>query len=474
MMRPPRSIAGASVLIAFASALIVPCAMAQTPVRDASRPVPVGTATLSGTIVTDEPEPRPLRRVRVGLTTSDRQLGRTVVTDDAGRFAFTALPAGRYLMTASKQGYVTTSYGARRPNRPGTTLVLAEGQRVADIGLRMPRGAVVSGVIVDQNGEPYSGVNVSVMSNAFVGSGQRTLLPAGSAQTDDRGQFRVWGLAAGDYVVSANPGFVSPTQNVEIARLTDADIRRALADVSAASVSPGATEGAPQPRTVGYATVFYPGTAAASQATPIKLGPAEERTGIDFALSLVPTAKVEGSIAVPEGISASTVLVQMVNSNPQGMLLDSFRRSTPAADGTFSFAGIPPGAYTIMARAMPPPVPVGRAAARPAPTPLMPASPTHFAMADVAIEGQDIAGLSLTLQTGLTVSGRILFEGVTPMPDVARMRINLMPVQSAGEVSLGQSAIQPDARGAFSIPGVVPGRYRLTASIPGLRPDAPG
>jgi hypothetical protein len=41
-------------------------------------------------------------------------------------------------------------------------------------------------------------------------------------------------------------------------------------------------------------------------------------------------------------------------------------------------------------------------------------------------------------------------------------------------VSLGQGAVQPDAQGAFSIPGVVPGRYRLTASIPGLRPDAPG
>jgi hypothetical protein len=281
-------------------------------------------------------------------------------------------------------------------------------------------------------------------------------------------------LPAGDYVVSANPGFVSPTQNVEIARLTDADIRRALADVGAAPAPPGTADKAPQPRTVGYATVFYPGTATAAQATPIKLGPAEERTGIDFALSLVPTAKVEGSIAVPEGFSAPTVLVQMLNSNPQGLLLDSFRRATPAADGKFSFAGVPPGTFTIMARAMPPPAPGGRAAAGPAPTPLTPPAPTHFAMADVTIEGQDIAGLTLTLQTGLTVSGRILFEGTAPMPDVSRLRINLMPVQSAGEVSLGQSAIQPDAQGAFSIPGVVPGRYRLTASIPGLRPDAPG
>ena len=72
--------------------------------------------------------------------------------------------------------------------------------------LRMTRGSVISGVIVDQNGDPFSGANVSVMRNAFAGTGQRTLVPVNTVQSDDRGQYRAWGLPTGEYVVSANSG----------------------------------------------------------------------------------------------------------------------------------------------------------------------------------------------------------------------------------------------------------------------------
>ena len=141
---------------------------AQTPTRDAAKPAAVGTASIAGAIVSDDADARPLRRVRVGVMTSDRQVSRTVVTDDEGRFNFVALPAGRYMLTANKQGYVSASYGARRPNRPGTALVLADDQRITALTLRMTRGSAISGVLVDQNGEPFSGANVSAMRNQFV------------------------------------------------------------------------------------------------------------------------------------------------------------------------------------------------------------------------------------------------------------------------------------------------------------------
>ena len=69
------------------------------------------------------------------------------------------------MLTANKQGYVSASYGARRPNRPGTALVLADDQRITGLTLRMTRGSAISGVLVDQNGEPFSGANVSAMRN---------------------------------------------------------------------------------------------------------------------------------------------------------------------------------------------------------------------------------------------------------------------------------------------------------------------
>ena len=446
---------------------------AQTVTRDAAKPAAVGTASITGAIVSDDADARPLRRVRVGVMTSDRRVSRTVVTDDEGRFDFAALPAGRYMLTANKQGYVSAAYGARRPNRPGTALVLAEDQRITGLTLRMTRGSAISGVLVDHNGEPFSGANVSAMRNTFVGTGQRSLLPVASAVSDDRGQYRLWGLAAGDYVISANAGFASQTRDNDIARLTDADIKRALSEVAAGSARPGGPSDAGadpevRPRTVGYAAVFYPGTSVAAQAIPIKLGVTEERTGVDFPMALVYTARVEGSIAVPEGVNPQTVSVQLIGSAPQGFTFDMFRRSAPTKDGTFTFAGVPPGPYAALAQAQPPVRPTA-----PSLPPGGPPRPSHWARADIVVDGQDIAGVSLTLQPGLTVTGRIQFEGTSaPPPDLSRIRINMFPVQAQGEVSLGQAQIQPDAAGSFTIHGLTPGRYRLTAIIPAPRPDA--
>jgi len=472
--------ASPSALVLALLIITAPQAFGQTPTRDVTRPNADGTALLSGTIVTDDTDSRPVRRVRVAIVTSDRQVGRTTITDDAGAFRFAGLPAGRYTLSATKQGFVGLSYGAKRPNRPGTAIVLADGQRMTGVTLRMTRGSVISGVLVDQNGEPFSGASVMVMRYAFAGGGQRTLTPAGGGnQTDDRGQYRIWGLAAGEYVVAASLGFAagfSARLDGDVVRLSDADVKRAIAELGSGAARPGVPGAGSLPaadaraRTVGYATVFYPGTFVASQATSVKVSAADERSGIDFQLPLVRTAKVEGTVAVPDGVSRRGLLVQMIDTNPQGLMLDSFRRSTPTADGNFSFAGVPPGQYTIAVRGQPAGQTAGRPPAAPGGAPA-PIQATHWALAEVTVDGQDLSGLSLMLQPGFTVSGRIQFEGTaSPPQDLTRLRVNLAAVQSPGEVSLGVSAIQADASGSFSIAGVTPGRYRLIASLPS-RPD---
>jgi hypothetical protein len=464
---------------ALAASLLFLCAAHadSQPVRDGAKPSASGTAVLAGVVVSDDQNPRPIRRVRVSAMASDRQTSRTAVTDDAGRFSFAGLPAGRYQLVAAKQGFVQHFYGARRPNRPGTAIVVADGQRIANLTVRLTKGAVVTGTLLDHSGDPLPGVLVYAMVHRFAITGQRQLGPAGSGMTDDRGQYRIWGLAAGDYLVSASPMFGGQgiRSDVEIARTTDADVKRALSEVAggrgsaSASASPSAAS-AERASAVGYAAVYYPGVFGPSQAATIRLAAGEERAGVDFPLSLVPTARVEGTLALPEGFVAQQIMVQLVSNSPGVSSLDMFRRSTPAANGAFSFAGVPPGTYAVIARGLSSGTP-GTAA--PARGPATPPQPTHYARADVAVDGVDVTGVALTLQPGLVLSGRIRVEGTTTPLDLTRVRVQLTAVQSHGDVLAGVPFIQADAAGAFSMPGITSGRYRLGAIVPSPRPDAP-
>jgi hypothetical protein len=341
----------------------------------------------------------------------------------------------------------------------------------------MPRGGVITGVVTDQNGEPMSGASVSAMRYAYAGSGQRSLLPTASSVADDRGHYRIWGLAAGEYVISANVGTAIQAMRAdqEITRTTDADVKRAFSELTTGPAAGGQGSSAAAPRspnrTVGYAAVYYPGTFNAPQATAITVATAEERSGVDFPLSLVPTAKVEGTVSVPEGVNQKTIAAQLISNNPHGFMLDMFRRAAVTAEGTFTFAGVPPGNYTIALTAQTAgPGPGLRVGQMPA-GPMTPPAPSHWAMADVAVDGQDISGVSLQLQPGMIVSGRVEFDGTGTPPDVTRIRLSMMQPMMPGMVSLGVPSVQPDATGAFTIRGIAPGNYRLTASIPTLRTD---
>src|SRR5438477_7022158 len=103
----------------------------QQPARDTvAQPVPVGTASISGTVVA-EGTGSPVRRARVALSGAElRGRARSTITDDQGRYTFLALPTGRYTITASKAGYVDISYGAKKPGRAATPIQLEDGQKV--------------------------------------------------------------------------------------------------------------------------------------------------------------------------------------------------------------------------------------------------------------------------------------------------------------------------------------------------------
>jgi hypothetical protein len=162
--------------------------------RDAPSAAPAGgTGQIVGVVVSDEDEPKPVRHARVTCSSSDVAHGQTTVTDDRGRFVFTGLAPGRYMVGATKRAWVSVSYGARRPGRQGTPVPVENGRRV-DLTLRMMHGAVITGVVTDETGQPAAGVAVRVMKYSFVG-GERRLQPYGSGGTaGSDGTYRIYGL----------------------------------------------------------------------------------------------------------------------------------------------------------------------------------------------------------------------------------------------------------------------------------------
>src|SRR5262245_27425736 len=103
------------------------------------------TGRLAGRVVTMDAASEPVRNAIVTLSAAELSQSKSTLTDEAGRFAFGNLPAGRFTITASKAAYVTTAYAAKRPGRPGIAIPLAAGQQIGELTVRLARGAVITG-----------------------------------------------------------------------------------------------------------------------------------------------------------------------------------------------------------------------------------------------------------------------------------------------------------------------------------------
>jgi hypothetical protein len=488
-MRPLLRVAlGVGAIVTLAAGLV-----AQTPARDAVVKPSVGTATITGTVVANEPNGRPIRRATVTLSSVGVALAvpRMTATDDAGRFAFTRLPAGNYSAPrALRPGYVGATYGEKRTGGIGTPITLAEGQRVT-IAFKLLRGAVITGTVFDQGNKPAAQTTVQATQIRVV-DGERTAQNAylgSGGTTDDRGVYRIYGLPPGDYVVSVSPRL---SVSGEVRPITEEEITWARQQMQPSGAAPtagaapaSAISAPPRPgQAVAYAPVYYAGATDPASASLVTLTAGQERSGVDFNVQFVATARISGTVVDQNGqppLSAQMNVISRADSSNtmlsmSAMMLDSMLMMRPTVvDGAFSLAGVKPGEYTVTARAAarpaagsaPPAAPSGRAGGAAAPM-------TLWASADITVDGTDQSGIALRLQPGMTISGRIVFDGTTLQPpaDLSRatIRLSTAPNPSGVTVSVNVPSAQPTADGTFALEGVTPGRYLLSASAPAATP----
>jgi protocatechuate 3,4-dioxygenase beta subunit len=426
--------------------------------REAARVVPAGTAQIAGTVMSGDPKPAPVRRAVVTLRNEAGTERLMAVTDDAGRFAFTNLAADRYSLQASKNSYVPMNFGSKRPGGSGTPVVVAGGQR-ATVAMTLLKGSVITGVVRDERGRPLPNVSVSALVYAVsfqTGARELQSVTIGSAglaaqnyspeafpgtdMTDDRGAYRIYGLAPGEYVISASarPERGNPTLSTDVHQVTAADVQRAQQLLRGSRGGPtidvrGAAAPPADSSRVDYAPVYHPAATAAADATTIALGPAEEKSGVDVLLRLVPTARVTGVATATDGTPLEGAQVSVMDpAYSHGRVLRTTRSNL---DGEYAIAGVPPGRYQMQSSLYPDGL---------------------FGVSEVTVDGRDVS-TSIVLAAGVTVSGRIVFDGATTAPASNTVRLYL----SRHTFAIGGGGYQIEPDGRFVFRSVVPGTYRL-------------
>jgi hypothetical protein len=388
-----------------------------------------------------------------------------VLTSAEGDFVFANVAAGRYTLGAAKPGYVNGAYGKASPLASGgASLELAAGERASDVGIPLWKYAAVTGTIVDDAGERLVGVDVRALRRSVV-AGRWQLVQAGSDSTDDRGQYRIWSLVPGDYVVA-----VVSTQATAPAAAQDASAAAQSAGrgptfsstLTASGASTAAFGGVRTGTLLFRAgtasagggsdalvlpTVFFPGAAAPSGATLITLASGQERAGVDFQLRPMPAVSLSGIILGPDGPAANIGLQLRpadAGHSQAGYQYDAATTISDAA-GRFAFLGVTPGDYVIRAIKAPPrPLPspgettvvqMGASTISsfvvPSQTPPIPDQPTLWAEQPVSVSDHN-ASVTVSLRFGARVYGHVQFDGSKPRPPAGRLETIRVLIDPAG------------------------------------------
>ena len=352
---------------------------------DPNAKVPTGTSAISGR-VTAAASGSPLRQAQLMLMALDQPqpIRRSTTSDAEGRYRFADLPAGRYLLVVNKGGYVSLQYGQKRPLDGGTPIVVGDAQALNAINVALQRGSVIAGRVTDEFGEPIARATVQAMRFSYSVDGQRRPQATEVATTDDLGQFRLFGLAPGEYIVSASNRMGQ------------------IGGVGAVDTSDT------------YLTSYFPGTPNINDAQTVPLGTGQE-TDIQFALSTGRLSRVAGTVVDSTGRPVANAMTTL--QSPAGGFNGNLSGGITQPDGSFSLSNVPPGEYVLSVQ------PMNRGGAD---APL-----AESGVLAITVGGADLLNLRVTTSPGATVTGRVVFEGAARRDNGQGSQVRVMP-QTAG------------------------------------------
>lgn len=355
----------------------------------------------------------PIRKAIVTLSQSVGSIHLIADTDAAGQFQFTGLPAGIYHLSADRAGYLP------RPNR--ITVTLGSTGRATAPAIRLRPQGVITGRVLEDDGEPAPRASVSVYRQVYRSGRKRWERVTAAAPANEAGEYRVSNLTPGTYLLQAhnqrmqaNSHYGDPTQTGN--------------------------------RPAFFVPAYYPNSPTQQAATPIQVGVGAEVAGIDIHLVKVarpPSVHVKGKVTGVPG-NAQTVVSVGLSSREEGNPVNS---STQAHGPDYAFdLPVPPGEYTIHAN-------------------VYSGGVEAFGSGTLSVAG-DIEGVVVPMSPAPTVTGRILLAESGPKVKLDGIRVLLLEGDSSDGL-----IYRTDEAGRFVLPPRLhPGRYAVEV----LGPLPPG
>jgi len=425
----------AAAIFMIASALF---ASAQTPDAARAQPKdasPPRTGSISGHVLIDNKAAANVEVAALNFDGVNRRIPAAQArTDSEGYYHLTGLTASNYQVTSFTPSLVAAENGTQSAyNLPyfavSKNVLLAPGEDVTEIDLKLARGGVITGRITDANDNPIVEERVSIQFVSENGQpAPRFPAQFGSlTMTDDRGIYRIYGLPPGRYRVSVG----QPASGV----------------VSSAGGF--------------YLLTYYPDATDLTRASLIDVIAGAEVSNIDIKIKRrAETRSIAGRVVDAEnGLPLSGMRVSLQILRDQGQANATSTGATTTADGAFTISGVSTGRYGVYLQTED-----GR-------------SDFYSDPVIVNVAEEDVSGVQIKGMRGVNISGTIVPENMELkelLRQLPRLRVSAN-VWSGTEGRLtpttlhstGSALVRPD--GSFTITGLRPGRASL--SVESRDPD---
>ncbi|HXA49220.1 MAG TPA: carboxypeptidase regulatory-like domain-containing protein [Candidatus Acidoferrum sp.] len=353
----------------------------------------------------------PIAGVHVSLlaaTSSSVTATYGAISDRDGRFSIATIRPGTYLLLPERTGFLAA--GAKRSMIPFAPVTIRAGQQLTDFKVELTPRAILAGRVVDDHGDPVQGVSVNTTS-VDEKEQPNFMLRQGTLPTDDRGEFRIATVPGRYYLQSMGVG--SGNNNEK----------------------PEQRDGVP---IAPLRSTYYPSSIAKSGATVVEAVAGKEIGGLEIRLSRQVGTSISGIVRGAPDLSMRPNVMVQFGTTPEN--IRSVRSVPTDEEGRFTFRDAQPGTYRLYA------VWHGK--------PPMISPPAEFRLGDT-----DLANIELTVAPAGEVTGVVQVEGDPPGVDPPKRTVRL-------ESMNGFSGLQPsggatDSKGAFTVNGLAPSRYRV-------------